>query len=133
MQDNEQRLTKFNEWIAAETSDNPTIATSEDMEQLMQVCTMISTRAATLASAAMAAIIEQQGLLVNEEGDNISDPIIIGVNGSTFEKYPQMQQRIYSQLRSWFGDQVAARIQLDLAKDGSSIGGALIAMLYHPR
>ncbi|KAI7875239.1 actin-like ATPase domain-containing protein [Lichtheimia hyalospora FSU 10163] len=137
MQDNEQRLAKFNEWIAIKSSDNDhpptTIGTSEDMEQLMQVCTMISTRAATLASAAMAAIIEQQGLLVDGDGNNINDPIIIGVNGSTFEKYPQMQQRIYSNLRSWFGDQIAARIQVDLAKDGSSIGGALIAMLYHPR
>lgn len=84
----------------------------------------MSDRAARLAGAAMASLIEQQDDLVNGTG-----PIVIGVNGSTYEKYPSMHDRILESLVLWFGPQVSARIRLEVATDGGSIGGALIAML----
>lgn len=72
----------------------------------------------------MASLIEQQADLLNGTG-----PIILGVNGSTYEKYPNMHERILESLINWFGPEVGARIRLELATDGGSIGGALIAML----
>lgn len=85
---------------------------------------MVSSRAARLAAAAIASLIEQQSLPDNE-------PIVIGVNGSTFEKYPHMPERIEASLQSWFGqDAVSNRIHLEVATDGGSIGAALVAMLY---
>ncbi|RCH82205.1 glucokinase, partial [Rhizopus stolonifer] len=79
---------------------------------------------ARLAGAAMASLIEQQQDLLEGTG-----PIVIGVNGSTYEKYPTMHHRIYQSLAEWFGSQVSQRIKVELATDGGSIGGALIAML----
>jgi hexokinase len=72
----------------------------------------------------MASLIEQQDEVLNGSG-----PIVIGVNGSTYEKYPTMHERIYESLVTWFGPEVSRRIRVELATDGGSIGGALIAML----
>lgn len=95
-----------------------------DLEIFTGLCQIVSDRAARLAAAAMASLIEQQDDLINGIG-----PIVIGVNGSTYEKYPNMHDRILSSLKTWFGPQVSERIQLEVATDGGSIGGALIAML----
>lgn len=93
----------------------------------MKICRLVSSRAASLAAAAIASLIEQQQLHV----DTNNRPIVIGVNGSTFEKYPTMPRRICEALQKWFDPQIGSRIQLELASDGGSIGGALVAMLYH--
>lgn len=95
-----------------------------DLEVFTGLCQIVSDRAAKLAGAAMASLIEQQADLINGTG-----PIVIGVNGSTYEKYPGMHDRIFESLVTWFGPQVSGRIRLEVATDGGSIGGALIAML----
>ncbi|CDH51534.1 hexokinase [Lichtheimia corymbifera JMRC:FSU:9682] len=97
----------------------------QDVRRFITICRLVSCRAATLAAASLAAIIEQQPDLLSNQG-----PIVIGVNGSTFEKYPHMKQRIHRELCKWFGEATGARIQIDVARDGGSVGGALIAMLY---
>lgn len=97
----------------------------QDVRRFVTICRLVSSRAATLAAASLAAIIEQQPDLLSSQG-----PIVIGVNGSTFEKYPHMKQRIHRELCKWFGEATEARIQIDVARDGGSVGGALIAMLY---
>lgn len=84
----------------------------------------VSNRAAQLAAAAMASLIEQQDDLLRS-----TELIVIGINGSTFEKYPAMSNRIQQSLTNWFGPKISQRIQLEIATDGGSIGGALIAML----
>ncbi|KAI9318669.1 hypothetical protein BX666DRAFT_1930419 [Dichotomocladium elegans] len=128
---NEERLENFRNIVHAKgeaTTDDANYVSLQDMERIVEICHLVSSRAAALAAAAMAAIIEHQGLTDEE---NQSKPIVIGVNGSTYEKYPGMPDMIYAQLRSWFGEEVAtSRIKLALAKDGGSVGGALIAMLY---
>jgi hexokinase len=96
----------------------------EDLNVFTELCQIVSNRAARLAGAAMASLIEQQSDLING-----TEPIVIGVNGSTYEKYPSMHKRIYDSLVTWFGPEVSQRIRLELATDGGSIGGALIAML----
>ncbi|KAI8636144.1 hypothetical protein BD408DRAFT_426611 [Parasitella parasitica] len=96
----------------------------DDLNVFTELCRLVSDRAARLAAAAMASLIEQQQDLMAGSG-----PIVIGVNGSTYEKYPNMHQRICDSLVAWFDPQVSQRIQLELATDGGSIGGALIAML----
>ncbi|KAL7313455.1 hypothetical protein PS15m_007202 [Mucor circinelloides] len=96
----------------------------EDLNVFTELCQIVSNRAAKLAGAAMASLIEQQQDLMTGSG-----PIIIGVNGSTYEKYPDMHERIHRSLVTWFDPQVSERIRVELATDGGSIGGALIAML----
>ena len=97
----------------------------QDIRRFVSICRIVSSRAATLAAASLAAIIEQQPNLLSSQ-----ESIIIGVNGSTFEKYPHMKERIHSALCKWFGEAIGARIKIDVSRDGGSVGGALIAMLY---
>ncbi|KAI8366596.1 hypothetical protein BD560DRAFT_332007 [Blakeslea trispora] len=100
------------------------LVSQEDLNVFSELCVIVSNRAARLAAAAMASLIEQQEDLTKGAG-----PIAIGVNGSTYEKYTQMHDRIYASLTDWFGTEIAQRIHIEVAKDGGSIGGALIAML----
>ena len=124
METDEQALTRFGEWLQSECI-NDYVPTIEDMTRLRRICHIVSSRAASLAAAGIAAIIERQDII------SLSDqPIIVGVNGSTFEKYPRMPERIENVLRTWFGDTTFQRIRLGVARDGGSIGGALVAMLY---
>ncbi|KAI8342186.1 hypothetical protein EDC96DRAFT_522336 [Choanephora cucurbitarum] len=100
------------------------LVSQKDLDIFSELCVIVSDRAARLAAAAMASLIEQQPELINEAG-----PIVIGVNGSTYEKYTKMHDRICTSLTRWFGAEVGRRIKVEVATDGGSIGGALIAML----
>jgi hexokinase len=95
-----------------------------DVATLVEICKVVATRAASLVAVAIASLIEQQELHTGGDKD-----IIIGMNGSTYEFYPYMEERIHRSLKEWFGTEVSDRIRLEVARDGGSIGGALIAML----
>lgn len=99
--------------------------TYNDISILNRICRIVATRSAALVAASIAAMIEQQGLEKKEDKHDI----VIGINGSTYEFYPYMAERVHRSLRDWFGAEVSDRIRLEIAKDGGSIGGALIAML----
>ncbi|KAI8099292.1 uncharacterized protein BX664DRAFT_320944 [Halteromyces radiatus] len=96
----------------------------EDIAILTRICRIVSTRSALLCSCAIAALIEQQGLVTKSNAD-----IIVGMNGSTYEFYPFMEERLHRALRQWFGVEISDRIRLEITSDGGSVGGALIAML----
>ncbi|KAI8376299.1 uncharacterized protein BYT42DRAFT_499015 [Radiomyces spectabilis] len=98
--------------------------TLEDIAILTRICRLVATRSAALASVAIAAMIEQQNLHNKTNND-----IIVGVNGSTYEFYPFMEERMHRALREWFGVELSDRIRLEIAREGGSVGGALIAML----
>ncbi|KAI8081526.1 uncharacterized protein BX664DRAFT_268967 [Halteromyces radiatus] len=100
--------------------------TEKDLTTMTELCRSVATRGAKLAGAALASLIEQQYDLFQDP----KEPIVIGINGSTFELYPQMPDRILTSLSDWFGPEITDRIRLEVARDGAGIGGALIAMLY---
>lgn len=99
--------------------------TYQDISIVTRICKIVAIRSAALVCAAIAAMIEQQGLDKLQDGHDI----VIGINGSTYEFYPYMAERVHRSLRNWFGAQVSDKIRMEVAKDGGSIGGALIAML----
>jgi hexokinase len=96
----------------------------EDIATLTEICKIVATRAASLVAVAIVSMIEQQELHTINDKD-----IIIGMNGSTYEFYPYMEERIHRSLKEWFGPEISDRIRFEIARDGGSIGGALIAML----
>ncbi|ORX52051.1 actin-like ATPase domain-containing protein [Hesseltinella vesiculosa] len=104
-----------------EFDTNPTL---EDVSLMTRICRIVSTRSAILCAAAIVALIEQQDLINMSEND-----IIIGMNGSTYEYYPFMEERVHRALRTWYGYEVSDRIRLEVTHEGGSVGGALIAML----
>ena len=121
---NESTESRFEHFKELFTFTDNYIPVEQDLVVFTELCQIVSNRAARLAGASMASLIEQQIDLLSS-----TKPIVIGVNGSTYEKYPNMHQRIYDSLMTWFEPAIAQRIRLELATDGGSIGGALIAML----
>ncbi|KAF7727021.1 glucokinase [Apophysomyces ossiformis] len=98
--------------------------TLQDVAIMTRICRIVATRSASLAAVAIASMIEQQDLHRKSKND-----IVVGINGSTYELYPFMEERVHRALREWFGLEISDRIRLEIARDGGSIGGALIAML----
>jgi hexokinase len=96
----------------------------DDIQAITRICRIVSTRGAIMVAVAIASMIEKQQLHTVNNND-----IVIGMNGSTYEFYPYMDERIKKALHTWFGAEISDRILIEIARDGGSIGGALIAML----
>lgn len=101
--------------------NTPTVS---DIAILTRICRIVSTRSASLAAVSIISLLDQQALL-----DNKNNEIVVGINGSTYEFYPHMDLRVRRALDEWYGKEISARINLEVASEGGSVGGALIAML----
>ncbi|KAG2209630.1 hypothetical protein INT46_007322 [Mucor plumbeus] len=98
--------------------------TLNDIAILTRICRIVSTRSASLAAVSIISLIDQQNLLEVDRDD-----IVVGINGSTYEFYPHMNLRVRRALDEWYGKEVSNKITLEVASEGGSVGGALIAML----
>jgi hexokinase len=99
----------------------------EDAQAFKAIANAVGRRAARLSAVAIAAIVLQSGKL----GDPNEDVIDIGVDGSLVEHYPYFRDMIYEALRSidGIGPEGAERVRIGIAKDGSGVGAALIALV----
>ncbi|ORZ03443.1 hypothetical protein BCR43DRAFT_560138 [Syncephalastrum racemosum] len=104
----------------SESCYSPTL---QDAHRFGCICRTVSSRAAALLAAAIISLIEQQQIT--------DDNVYIGINGSTYEKYPLMPERIQAAIDRWYGGK--KQVHIDIANDGASIGGALVAMMYAPK
>jgi len=106
--------------------DSSTLA---DAQAFKAICGAVGRRAARLAAVAVGAIVLQTGKLTDPELEG--EAIDIGVDGSLVEHYPQFREMIYEALRvvDGIGEQGADRIRIGIAKDGSGVGAALIALV----
>lgn len=95
--------------------------TLRDKLTLKKICQLVSTRAAKVASAAISAVITW---LDPEMKTNHT----VGIDGSLFEKYPGFSNVMFEVFQDLFKEK-ASRIKLDLAKDGSGKGAAIIAAI----
>ncbi|GME33631.1 Hexokinase [Neofusicoccum parvum] len=104
-------------------------ASLEDAAVVKIIAQAIGRRAARLSGAAIAAVVIKTGRLV----DSSENPeyLDIGVEGSLVEHYPGFEDNIRSALREIqeIGTTGEKRIRFGLAKDGSGVGAALIAMV----
>lgn len=94
--------------------------TTHDMAILHRICRIVATRSASLAAVSIISLLDQQ---------NFADNIVVGINGSTYEFYPGMDTRVRRALDEWYGKDISSKITLEVASEGGSVGGALIAML----
>ncbi|KAF2202108.1 hypothetical protein GQ43DRAFT_455311 [Delitschia confertaspora ATCC 74209] len=129
-------------------------ASAEDAEAVKIIAGAVGKRAARLAAVAIAAVVLQSGRLdtanpaTTEQKENISPPrgnvqsegrgevreedvIDIGVDGSLVEFYPDFEEHIRAALREveQIGEQGEKRVRIGIAKDGSGVGAALIALV----
>lgn len=122
--------------------------TLQDARAVQMVARAIGRRAARLAGMAIGAVILQSGkLLYNDplvqpvvrslEGRRMSEVdrearvVDVAVDGNVFEMYPRFEVYMRDALRAIDGIGIAGekRIRIGLAKNGSSIGTAIIALL----
>ncbi|KAJ1934754.1 hypothetical protein FBU59_005599 [Linderina macrospora] len=107
--------------VLESTLDIPT-TTLLDRKIVKNVCVMIGTRGVRLSAAAMAAV-----LLARPE--MLKNSIHVGIDGSMYQFYPGFEKDLYDVSRVFLGDDfVDNRLKLSLAKDGSGVGAAIVAM-----
>jgi hexokinase len=91
-------------------------ATKRDCKILKEVCSMVSTRAARLSAAGVAAIALHQ---------KRTNDCTVAVDGTVFLKYPHFKDRMMGALREMLGKNMGVRFTT--TSDGSGIGAAIAA------
>lgn len=106
-------------------------ASAEDAEAVRLISSAIGKRAARLSAVAIAAVVLSTGKLTNTTGNADDDTIDIGVDGSLVEFYPNFEDYLREALREVpsIGPAGEQRIRIGIAKDGSGVGAALIALV----
>ena len=115
-------------------------ASSEDAEAVKILAAAIGRRSARLSAVAIAAVIlstgnlseSTQGNIEGNEGKDVDDEgvVDIGVDGSLVEYYPGFEDYIREALREVEGiGEKESRVRIGIAKDGSGVGAALIALV----
>ncbi|KAI3636555.1 hypothetical protein MIR68_005409 [Amoeboaphelidium protococcarum] len=95
----------------------PDSTSVEDRRIVKRVCECVGIRAARLSAACVGGVIAQMNRLSG---------CTVAIDGSVFEFYPHFKNRMLDALREIFGI-AADNIKLELARDGSGVGAALIA------
>ena len=105
-------------------------ASTEDAEAVKLLVNAIGKRSARLSAVAMAAIVIATGNHVSRGGGE-DDVVDIGVDGSLVEFYPGFEDMIREAFREVpeIGEAGEKRIRIGIAKDGSGVGAALIALV----
>ncbi|PHH83605.1 hypothetical protein CDD82_6633 [Ophiocordyceps australis] len=103
---------------------NPSL---EDAQAFKAVAGAVARRAARLSAVAIGAVALQSGKL-DDPDEEVLD---IGVDGSLVEHYPFFRDMIYDALAviEGIGPKGADKIRIGIAKDGSGVGAALIALV----
>jgi len=94
-------------------------STKEERVFVKKVSHLVAERAAALASAQLVACLIQMGKDKKE--------VVIAVDGSVFEKYPNFKSMMDHYLKMLLGH---SKVRLVLAKDGSGVGAALASYIY---
>ncbi|KAI9722525.1 MAG: glucokinase [Chrysothrix sp. TS-e1954] len=117
-------------------------ASAEDAEAVKALATAVGRRAARLSAVALGAVVISSGRLgagAMHPKDHPSDAangggtdfVDIGVDGSLVEFYPGFEDYVREALREikQIGTKGESRIRIGIAKDGSGVGAALIALI----
>ncbi|KAL1304729.1 hypothetical protein AAFC00_003674 [Neodothiora populina] len=112
---------------------------AEDAEAVKKIAAAIGRRAARLSAVAIAGIVlgtdklkaPQDIATADDEVVNEDDIVDIGVDGSLVEYYPGFEDTIREAFREieGIGKHGEKRIRIGIAKDGSGVGAALIALV----
>jgi hexokinase len=99
----------------------------EDAQAFKAIANAVGRRAARLSAVALGAIVLQSGKL----SDPTEEVVDIGVDGSLVEYYPNFREMIVDALKAvdGIGPEGAKKVRIGIAKDGSGVGAALIALV----
>ena len=116
--DNSENLSSVNRLLKKIGIKNSTLS---GRKNLKEVCEIVSTRAARIASSAMAAVITKMD-------KNLSKKHTIAIDGSLYEKHPGFSKKVRLTLKEIFGRKTD-NIKISLTKDASGKGAAIIAAM----
>ncbi len=106
-------------------------ASTEDAEAVKVLVHAIGARAARLSAVAIGAIIIATGNNKTNGKGGEDDVVDVGVDGSLVEFYPGFEDEIRGALREVpeIETEGEKRVRIGIAKDGSGVGAALIALV----
>jgi len=113
-------------------------SSAEDAEAVKVIASAIGRRAARLSAVAIGAVVlatdklsKPQDIATTNGTVNEDDVVDIGVDGSLVEFYPDFEDYMREALREidGIGQAGEKRIRIGIAKDGSGVGAALIALV----
>lgn len=106
-------------------------ASTEDAEAFKLIANAIGKRSARLSAVAMGAVVIATGNHLSNSGSVHDDIVDIGVDGSLVEYYPGFEEYVREAFRSIpeLALEGEKRIRIGIAKDGSGVGAALIALI----
>ncbi|RPD62046.1 hypothetical protein L226DRAFT_77182 [Lentinus tigrinus ALCF2SS1-7] len=127
--DDKARLERVQGIIVQRLALDPADVSLHDAAVVRWATSLVANRAARLSGCAVAAVLVQTeraklggGFATDEE------KICVGVDGSLIQHYPNFNARLRESLRELVGDEVEAKVEIGLAKDGSGVGAALCAL-----
>jgi len=92
---------------------------------VVEICNIIATRGSRLAAAGILGILKKMGK------DSVSDvkgeKNVIAMDGGLYEHYTEYSKCLENTLKELVGDDASESIIIELSKDGSGIGAALLA------
>ena len=107
-------------------------ASADDAEAVKILASAIGRRSARLGAVAIGAVVLASGKLQKPlSGDPDADLVDVGLDGSLVEFYPGYEAHIREAFREieGIGPEGEKRIRIGIAKDGSGVGAALIALV----
>ena len=111
-------------------------ASTEDAEAVKILVAAIGKRAARLSAVAVAGVIISTGNHIPKGPKGEADDVVdIGVDGSLVEFYPGFEELLREALSEIdeIGVEGEQRVRIGIAKDGSGVGAALIALVAAQR
>ncbi|KAJ1974883.1 hypothetical protein H4R34_004548 [Dimargaris verticillata] len=97
--------------------------TLADRHIVKQVCMMLGLRSARLSGAAVASVMSARKDLLE------AGICTVGIDGSMYEFYPRFEEYMREAIAEILGQQLTDNIVTTLAKDGSGVGAAIVAMI----
>lgn len=95
--------------------------TLNDRKIVKSICNAVGVRAARLAACHIAGVMKHTG--------KVGEEVIVAIDGSVFEFYPNFEKNMGQALSEIVGEQARTKVCFDLARDGSGLGAAIIAMI----
>lgn len=94
-------------------------------KMIVEVCDIVATRGARLSAAGILGILKKLGRDTVKEGEKQIP--VIALDGALFEHYSEFRNCLKNTLKELLGEEVSESVNIELSKDGSGIGAALIA------
>lgn len=92
---------------------------------VQQLCVLACTRSARLLATTIAALLRQTGR--DGAGGAPVPRTVVAIDGGMYEKYPQFREAVLHALNELLGGALAAKVEIRLTPDGSSLGAAGLA------